>query len=228
MTSKRDQKALVRARMAKTGERYAVARRHVLASRPPPQPETPTRNENFTVIQVPNFGLMPLAAAVVVGGGWSVPCCPFCGTPHLHGSGEGSRLAHCGVGDYYVRIGGGPGPALPFGQYTDPQCEPHVEELFGEIAARLIHSDDRVGGELAMTNASGFGLEDGSVNWAIRAGDKIVFSATVDLSGDHDADAPFNGDALTADVAGTLERNDGTWQLADCQCYSASTNADDE
>lgn len=182
------------------------------------------------MIHVPNYGAMPLAAALVVTGGWMVPSCPYCGKSHVHSSGEGSRLSHCGQDsrNYYVRLGGGQGPALPFGTYTQPSCEPHVEGLFGEIARRLVHSNDRVIGALAMTNASAFGLEDGRVNWAFLDGEQIAFSAVLDLSGDHDDDKPFNGDLVSAVVAGVLDPTDAGWMLADYECVSVQTNADDD
>lgn len=47
---------------------------------------------------------VPIAWALSQQGTLVVPKCPFCSRQHEHSPGEGTRSAHCGSAEYYVRL----------------------------------------------------------------------------------------------------------------------------
>jgi hypothetical protein len=61
-----------------------------------------------------------------------------------------------------------------------------IERLLPDFAVDLMNSDDTVTGAMAVTNALGFGFDEGDVEsaeWDGGRSDRIAFKASMKLSG---------------------------------------------
>lgn len=99
-----------------------------------------------------------------------------------------------------------------------------VEGFADEIAGYLIHHDDLVAGELAMTNATDWGVDDRVVESATLEGPaRIEFRTWLRLSGDHDDEKAFTGDTVDVTAEGALVEEKGVWRLESATAKDVDT-----
>jgi hypothetical protein len=96
--------------------------------------------------------------------------------------------------------------------------EEAVIQALDALASELVDSDEQITGLIAETNASGYYHDDMHV---IDVGpydpssSKLPFKASIHFSGDQDPEKMFSGDAIVAEVSGTLSFDGTHWELDD-------------
>jgi len=98
-----------------------------------------------------------------------------------------------------------------------------IEGLLDTLASDLINSGSHVNAEIAMTNATGFGLDSGEVTSAefINRRSQIEFEAELQISGDQDTEKPSSGTNIEAVVTGLAERKRDEWVITKYEEVSA-------
>jgi|GEM_PF-6126102 len=104
-----------------------------------------------------------------------------------------------------------------------------IERLLPDFAVELMNRDDTVTGAMAVTNALGFGFDEGDVEsaeWDGGSRDRIAFKVSMKLSGEQRDDMGRNGDELALSVSGIAVRNGVTWEVRSYDIDSCESNAD--
>jgi len=101
-----------------------------------------------------------------------------------------------------------------------------VEEILPDFAADLVNSDEQITGAMAETNAFGYGLDEYEILSAEynESKQQIEFEARLEISGDHDEDKPFCGDAMSVRVSGTIRYSRNGWIVRDHEIESCKVN----
>ncbi|MRG92568.1 hypothetical protein [Polyangium spumosum] len=103
-------------------------------------------------------------------------------------------------------------------QELEVDLEQLAEEVVERFAMRLVDENDTITGLMAETNASGYYLDQLDV---LSVGPlelnvpRIPFRAQAHFSGDQEPDHVACGNAITAEISGTLEYDGTEWRVAD-------------